>query len=252
LEGNSRLCAFRHLFKHAKDNNDAAGIKKWESIRAKILPKDTSEKVVFAILGMLHIRGKAEWRPYEQASYLFRQATAHRMTAAELATQIGHDEAEIKNMIKAYELMEKHKVVDPNRFSYYVEFSKSKKLDDTKEYLPANFILEEKFTEWVKDDKIPRAEAVRDLPTILKDKSARAKFLNGQVVFEEALEIAKEHHPDTASSFYSKLKRATEAMKNAEELRIKEEVAEDSQKKYLISELAKTSKKFAKAVGINV
>ena len=76
--------------------------------------------------------------------------------------------------------------------------------------------------------------------------------MGGQADFEEALENAKEHHPDTTSSFYSKLKRATEAMSNAEVLRIKDEVALDRQKKYLISELAKTSKKFAKDVGINV
>jgi hypothetical protein len=252
LEGNSRLCAFRHLFKNAKESGDADGMKKWELIRVKILPKDTTEKVVFAILGMLHIRGKAEWRPYEQASYLFRQSNAHRMTPGELATQIGHKEADVRNMIDAYKMMEKYKVTDPNRFSYYVEFAKSRKLEDTKEYLPKNLILEDKFSEWVNDEKIPRAEAVRELPTILKDKSARTQFLNGHVEFEEALDIAKEHHPDAASSFYSKLRKATEAMENAEVLRIKEEVAQDRQKKYLISKLAKTAKGFAKDVGIDV
>src|SRR5207302_4138148 len=113
LEGNSRLCAFRHLLKNATEKGDKDGIRKWSEIRAKVLPKETTEKVVFAILGMLHIRGKAEWRPYEQASYLFRQAETHRLTEAELASQIGHDEAEIKNMIKAYKLMEKYEVADP-------------------------------------------------------------------------------------------------------------------------------------------
>src|SRR5439155_26070635 len=75
LEGNSRLCAFRHLLKNATERDDEAAIHKWSEIRAKVLPDSTTEKEVFAILGMLHIRGKAEWRPYEQASYLFRQQT---------------------------------------------------------------------------------------------------------------------------------------------------------------------------------
>jgi len=249
LEGNSRLCAYRHLLKKAKEEKDTEGIKKWEAIRARILPQETDEKVVFAILGTLHIRGKAEWKPYEQASYLFRQSTAHRLTPAELAAQIGQKEADVKNMIEAYKLMEKYKVTDPSRFSYYVELAKSRKLDEIKEYLPPNFDLEQNFSEWVRNEKFPRAEAVRDLPTILKDKSARTKFLSGNVSFEVALEIAKDRHPETTSSFYSKLKRATEAMKDAEEGRIRDEVLADSQKKHIIRDLAKTAKGFAKSVG---
>jgi hypothetical protein len=250
LEGNSRLCAFRHLLKNATEKGDKEAIRKWSEIRAKVLPGDTTEKVVFAILGMLHIRGKAEWRPYEQASYLFRQQTIHRLTPAELAAQIGHEEAEIKNMIRAYELMEKYAVTDPNRFSYYVEFAKSRKLGDIKEYLPPQFDLEQKFSEWVKDERIPKAELVRELATILKDRSARTKFLSG-IDFDDALELAREHHPDTSSTFYNKLKKATEAMSNAEVLRVREEVARDPQKKYIITQIAKTAKKFAKDVGIN-
>jgi hypothetical protein len=251
LEGNSRLCAFRHLLKNASEKDDKEAIHKWSEIRAKVLPADTTEKVVFAILGMLHIRGKAQWRAYEQASYLFRQKTMHRLTPAELAAQIGYEEGDIKNMIRAYELMEKYSVTDPNRFSYYVEFVKSRKLSDIKEYLPPQIDLEQKFSEWVKNERIPKAELVRDLATILKDKSSRAKFLAG-MDFDDALELAREHHPDTSSTFYNKLRKATEAMSNAEVLRVREEVASEPQKKHLIRDLAKTSKKFAKDVGIEI
>jgi len=251
LEGNSRLCAYRYLLKNTKEKNDQEGIKKWEFIRAKILPKDTDDKTVFAILGMLHIRGKAEWKPYEQASYLFRQATTYRMKPGELAAQIGHGETEVKNMIEAYKHMEKDKITDTNRFSYFLEFAKSRKLADCKEYLPAGMDLGEKFSEWVNDGKFPRGEAVRDLPTIFKDKGARAKFLGGQASFEEALEIAKDRHPEATSSFYSKLKRATEAMNEAEPASVQEEVATDAQKKNIIRDLARTAKRFAKSVGVD-
>ena len=252
LEGNSRLCAYRHLLKDARVTGNKDAITKWSLIRAKLLPNDTNEKVVFAILGTLHIRGKTEWRPYEQASYLFRQANAHGMTHADLATQIGLKDADVKNMIEAYKLMDKNKETDPSRFSYFVEFAKSKKLEDIKEYLPPDLVLEEKFSEWVKDGRFPRAEAVRDLPTILKDKSARNKFLAGTVSFEEALETAKERHPEVASSFYNKLKKATEAMNDAEEARVRQEVSQDAQKKHIVRDLAKTAKKFARSVGVDV
>lgn len=252
LEGNSRLCAYRHLLKHAKEKNDKEAIKKWELIRAKVLPKDTTDRTIFAILGTLHIRGKAEWRPYEQASYLFRQASTYRMNPKELADQIGHSEADVKNMVEAYKLMEQYNITDTNRFSYFLEFAKSRKLADIKECIPVGVDLAERFSQWVRDDKIPRAEAVRDLPTILRDKSTRGKFLDGQVTFEEALEMAKERHPEVTSSFYNKLKRATEAMNDAEPARVQEEVTADTQKKYIIQNLAKTAKRFASSVGVKV
>jgi len=255
LEGNSRLCAYRHLLKNACEKKDPNEIERWSHIRAKLLPDGISDELVFGILGILHIRGKAEWRPYEQASYLHRQKETYKKKESDLAEQIGIKEADVKNMIEAYTLMEKYGVTDPSRFSYYVEFAKSRKLSDlseNKEYLPPNFNLEEQLSEWVSGDKIPRAEAVRDLPNILKDRSARTKFLSGNVGFEEALEIVRDRHPETASSFYSKLKRAKEAMSNAEVLTIKGEISQDSQKRYLIIDLYKTARKFAKDVGIDI
>ncbi len=255
LEGNSRLCAYRHLLKAATQKGDAAEITRWSCIRAKVLAPEVSDELIFKILGILHIRGKAEWKPYEQASYLYRQSHTYKKKAKELADQIGLKEAEVTNMIDAYQMMEKHKVTDPSRFSYYVEYVKSRKLADltaSKEYLPPNFVLEEKFSEWVRDEKIPRAEAVRELPEILKDKSARTKFLAGSACFEEALEIVKDRHPETTSSFFSKLKRATEAMSNAEVLTIKNEVANDNQKRYIVMDLYRTARKFAKDVGIDI
>lgn len=256
LEGNSRLCAYRHLLKNAIEKKDAKAIERWSHIRAKLLPEGISDELIFGILGILHIRGKAEWKPYEQASYLYRQKITYGKRERDLADQIGIKETEVKNMIEAYTLMEKYSVTDPSRFSYYVEFAKSRKLSDLsekKEYFPPNFALEERFSEWVREDKIPRAEAVRDdLPDILKDKSARTKFLSGNAGFEEALEIVRGRHPETTSSFYSKLKRAEEAMSNAEVLTIKGEISQDSQKRYVIVELYRTARKFARDVGIDI
>lgn len=252
LEGNSRLCAYRHLMKNATESGDVDAVNRWSSIRAKVLPDDTSDELIFAILGILHIRGKAEWRPYEQASYLFRQANTFKKKPSDLANQIGIKEADVKNMIEAYQMMERAGVTDPSRFSYYVEFAKSRKIPDIQEYLPPGLVLEDSFSEWIKQEKIPRAEAVRDLPVILKDRSARTKFLSGNVEFEEALEIAKDRHPETTSAFYNKLKKATEAMINGEESRIRDEITHDPQKKHIIRELAKTAKQFAKALNIDV
>lgn len=250
LEGNSRLCAYRHLLNKAKEENDQEAIGRWSRIRAKILPRDVSDEAVFAILGILHIRGKAKWLPYEQASYLYRQSVDFRKTSRELADQIGISEAEVKSSIEAYRMMEENKVTDLSRFSYYLEFVKSRKLKEAAESLPAGQELRPLFVGWVENGEIPKAENVRDLPLILKTKKARKKFLEKEVSFEDALEIAKDRHPEKTSSFYGKLKRATEALDNAEEMRVKEDVDADPTKKFILKKLWKTVNSFCKAVGL--
>jgi len=105
----------------------------------------------------------------------------------------------------------------------------------------------------VDNAEIPKVEHARDLlPIVLKDKKARTKFLNGEVSFEEAVEITKGRHPETTSSFYNKLKRATEALENAEVLRIKQAVENDADKKYILKNLCQTVNKFCRAIGLEV
>ncbi len=250
LEGNSRLCAYRHLLNKAKKKADQDAIAKWSRIRAKILPRDVSEETVFAILGILHIRGKAKWLPYEQASYLYRQSVDFRKAARELADQIGVSEGDVKSSIEAYRMMEEYKITELSTFSFYLTYVTSRKMKEAAKSLPPGQELAPLFVGWVENGEIPKAENVRDLPLIIKDKKARRQFLGKTVSFEEAFEIAKGRHPETTSSFYSKLKRATEALDNAEEMRVKEEVENDTDKKYILNNLLKAVNKFCKAVGL--
>jgi predicted transcriptional regulator len=250
LEGNSRLCAYRRLLRKAKEKNDRDGIARWSRIRAKILPSDVSDEAVFAILGILHIRGKAKWLPYEQASYLRRQSVEYKKAYRELAEQIGVSEAEVRSHIEAYKMMDEYKINDPNKFSYFVEYVKSRKLKEAAQYLPAGEELKPLFVRWVENGEIPKGENVRDLPLVLKDKKARKKFLDKEVSFDDALEIAKDRHPETTSSFYSKLKRAIETLENAEEMRVKQDIESDTDKKYILKNLLRTVNKFCKAIGL--
>ena len=251
LEGNSRLCAYRHLLGKAKKKDDPDGIARWSRVRAKVLPPDVSEETVFAILGILHIRGKAKWSPYEQASYLHRQSVDFRKTFRELAEQIGVSESDVRNSVEAYKIMEQYRVTEPNKFSHYLQLVASRKLKEAAECLPPGQELVPLVVKWVENGEIQKAESVRDqLPMVLKDKKARTKFLNKEVSFEDAVEIAQDRHPETTSSFYNKLKKATEALENAEEMRIKEEIEKDADKKYILKKLCKTVNQFCRAVGL--
>jgi len=251
LEGNSRLCAYRHLLQSAKQKDDGDGIGRWSKIRAKILPSDATEESVFAILGILHIRGKAKWLPYEQASYLHRQSVEFRKGVPELAEQIGISKADVKNHIDAYKMMEEANVTDLSRFSYFLEYVKSRKLKEAAELMPPGRDLDTVFVGLVESGQIPKAENVRDdLPVILMDKKARKKFLDEKASFDEALEIARDRHPETSSSFYRILKRATVALNNGEPMRVKQEVEEDRGKKYILTNLRKAVNGFRRDVGL--
>lgn len=253
LEGNSRLCAYRHLLKKAKEKKDGDGIARWSQIRAKVLRSDVSEEAVFAILGILHIRGKAKWLPYEQASYLYRQSVDYRKTYRDLAEQIGVSESDVRNSVEAYKIMEQYHVTEPNRFSHYLQLVASRKLKEAAECLPPGQELVPLVVEWVESGQIPKAESVRDqLPIVLQDKKARTKFLKKEVSFEDAVEIAQDRHPETTSSFYRKLKKATEALNNAEEMLIRREIENDGDKQWVLKDLCRTVNKFCKAVGLSV
>ena len=55
LEGNSRLAAYRLLYKQDPI--------KWSKIKAIILPKDIPDSTIFALIGQYHIIGRKDWDP---------------------------------------------------------------------------------------------------------------------------------------------------------------------------------------------
>ena len=56
IEGNTRLCCFRHLYDETKDE-------KWRKINCQVLVQELSKKQVNLLLGNEHIVGKIEWIP---------------------------------------------------------------------------------------------------------------------------------------------------------------------------------------------
>lgn len=94
LEGNSRLAAYRILAR-----KDAI---KWGEIKVKILPESISESAIFALLGEYHIIGKKDWAPYEQAGYLYRRHTTHKVPLQTLAHEIGLSSKAISHLIDVY------------------------------------------------------------------------------------------------------------------------------------------------------
>ncbi|HOV23364.1 MAG TPA: hypothetical protein PL107_03740 [Candidatus Marinimicrobia bacterium] len=250
LEGNSRLCAYRHLYKKSEKKNDEDGMLKWSYIRARIIPEETSNEVVFSILGTWHIKGKTQWDTYEKAAYLKRMNTEYSYSLKDIADSISQTEKFVKDHIEAYDLMVANNVYTLDKFSYFYELVKNKKIKELASKEPT---IIPNTIQAIKEDRFKRGEEIRDLPKILKDKKAKKEFFDDKVDFNDALETTKDRHPEHADSFYNNIKKVTtilqsRSIKNIEE--IKEDIKTDKNKKYILEKFYREVNSFCKKVGI--
>jgi len=181
LEGNSRLAAYRFLA--SKDPL------KWSMVKCTILPADIDEKLIFALLGQYHVKGKKDWAPYEKAGFLYRRHRDHKVDLSVIAEEVGITINEGKHLVAVYEFMIKHNDSDRERWSYYDEFLKSAKIRKVREDQSGfdDFVVDQ-----IKKGEIPKAMDLRDkLPTICAGPTKVLKrFIGGTNSFEDAYEAA--------------------------------------------------------------
>jgi len=183
LEGNSRLAAYRLLAQKDQD--------KWESIRARVLPLETSESEVFSLLGEYHMVGKKDWAPFEQAGYLYRRFTKSNVGEKELAAEVGLTKTKVEHLVAVYRFMVEHHERDPKKWSFYDELLKGRRFDNARKIHP-NF--DELIAEKIATGEISNAMALRDeLPNIVKiGGNTLKKFMSGSMDFLTAAEDARQ------------------------------------------------------------
>ena len=157
LEGNSRLAAYRILFKQDPI--------KWSKIKATFLPKDIPESAIFTLIGQYHIIGRKDWDPYEQAGYLFRTVNSSNKTPELLAGELGISLSTINKLISVYEYMLAKEDNNPNKWSYYEELLKNRGIKKAFSEVPG---LEDVIINSIKEGKIKMAIDIRKLGEISK------------------------------------------------------------------------------------
>jgi hypothetical protein len=199
LEGNSRLAAYRFL--SSKDPLQ------WSRIRCTILPTDIDEKLIFALLGQYHVKGKKDWAPYEKAGFLYRRHTDHGVELSTVAAELGIPIGDAKHLTHVYKFMMDHDDCDRDHWSYYDEYLKSSRIKKAREEY-ANFDVF--IVDQVKSNAIPKAMELRDqLPVICTGpKKILKRYVEGKLAFADAYESAV----DAGSENYAlkKLKRFKE------------------------------------------
>ncbi len=191
IEGNSRLAAYRCL-----SREDPI---KWGKVKATLLPEPVESLVIDVLLGQYHLKGKTEWPPYEQAGYLYRRVNNHGFTVAELAAELGLGKKRIKQMIDTYSFMVERGDNQRDRWSYYDEYIKSRRIARAREKLPG---LDSLVVSKIQSGEIKRAQDLRDMLPVICSSPGKAldKFVTEKLDFEEAFELAA-HRGGTHASY---------------------------------------------------
>lgn len=186
LEGNSRLAAYRILME-----KDAIA---WGKVKCKALPENVGDDVAFAILAD-HISGKKDWKPYEQAGYLYRRNKNHNVPIGQIASDMGLSVRNVNFLIEVYSFMLEKGDTNIDRWSYYYEYLRCSKVKKAREKYPD---LDDVVVEKIKSNEIPKAVDLRDkLKVILSAKpSTVAKFVSGERTFEKSYDSARDQGHD--------------------------------------------------------
>jgi len=184
LEGNSRLAAYRILAQ-----KDAI---KWGYVKCTILPSDIADDLIFALLGQYHIIGQKDWAPFEQAGYLWRRCKQHGIAADKIGKEMGIAVRTINHYIEIYQFMVDHNEEDPDRWSYYEEYLKSRKVQKTRQENPQ---LDKIIVAKIKSGEIKKAVDMRDkaVKVIAVGGKTLRKFMDKKNSLEECYDSAVEH-----------------------------------------------------------
>tara|TARA_Y100000310_G_C20692351_1_gene823158 strand:+ start:76 stop:1089 length:1014 start_codon:yes stop_codon:yes gene_type:complete len=233
IEGNTRLVIHKELVQEEGDD-------RYSLINCIILPEKIDEEDKDHIRLVSHLRGNADWDVYERAKYLYRLYENQKYTLEELSKITKLSEIDIRQDIDAYKIMEnqfKEKYPEQeviNKFSYFKEYIKDKKL----RYLMEEFKMNElDFCDWVGQKKIERAMDVRKIYGVLAEPESRKVFIKKDL--ERAREVLKDLIPETSDKIYkimSDLSKRIGKMSIDESLEIKNK---KSKRRKIVEELNK-------------
>ncbi len=193
LEGNTRLCCYRHLFGQTKD-------KKWRFIRAQIILDKLSQDDIYRLLCSEHIDGKIEWDPYEKGNLFHKMHTEDMKSIEDISKLTKESRDSIRKMIKAYKLMVNSGERNKKRFSYFLELVKSSGI---KKYKTKDPEVEQKIIGLIQEGKFKDAQDLRKVPVVLEDKKSKKRLFEENKNFDDVYDYLKKKNPLIGTNFYS-------------------------------------------------
>lgn len=189
IEGNTRL----QIYKDFVQKNVPG---EWSQITALVYEGLTKVEK-HSIRLQSHLVGPRDWDPYSKAKYLYQLSEIEMLPMNSIVNMCGGNKNEITKAIDAYKYMK----------MYYEPYAKSRGLEpDTRDYskfrehenariksaIQHKGYPENQFAKWVVDENIDKAQSVRLIPAIMRNKEALDTFLKGNLTEAETVLRAAE------------------------------------------------------------
>lgn len=168
LEGNTRLCCYRHLFEETKDPM-------WTQARCNVITDSLTKSEIYRLLCTEHIEGKIDWNAYDKANMYRKMKDDDDMTLEQISELSGESSATVGNKIRAYKLMVENGVIDKEKYSHFEQLVLNGEIRAIKKDLDPD--IEDKVIKGIKNGTIRTAPDVRLIPSIYKHKEARKRFM---------------------------------------------------------------------------
>lgn len=233
LEGNQRTVATRHLRAKEPNNPQFANVPAW------VFGADLSDAETAVLLAELHVAGKDEWRPYEQAKHIFDLSDIYGKSQDWIATKLRLSKSQVGQKMLAYQALNEYlkdaqdtdlKAI--NKFSFFEELMKKRPL---KEQYTADPEFKKRFQQWVKHDKLIDAKDVRKLPDVLESSDALQALENDGIKAAERILITE--NPELGSDLFASIKKATEYINGAPQTELKALKSGDAKKLKIVRDL---------------
>jgi hypothetical protein len=209
-EGNCRTVVYRKL--REKFPADP----RWQTIPARVLPADITDRQIAILLGELHVGGKNKWSAFEKAGHIHELAMRHGLVQDEIAKLLRTSKTAVNHNIHAFGAL-KHRYMPQypgtgavHKFSYFYEAYKDQTLRDWFKDSPDGL---ERFVRWVGTEKIARGAEVRELRDIVVNARALAAFEEGGR--DAARKILEHDRPELTSPLFELMLKMTDALDQA-------------------------------------
>lgn len=189
IEGNTRLQIYKDFVEKCVPGE-------WTHITALVYEGLTKVEK-HSIRLQSHLVGPRDWDPYSKAKYLYQLSEIEMLPLNSIINMCGGNKNEITKAIDAYKYMK----------TYYEPYAKSKGLEpDTRDYskfreyenariksaIQYKGYEANQFAKWVVDENVDKAQSVRLIPAIMKNKEALEAFLRGNLTDAETVLRAAE------------------------------------------------------------
>lgn len=248
IEGNTRLCCYRHLYNECKESGKKEEENKWRSIDCWILLQEIDKMQLYRLLCSEHITGKIEWDTYEKGNLLTKMTDEDNIPYEEIKNMTGLSIPTISYHIQAFKTMVKENMTDKRKYSYLVEVYKNAEIRKLKTREPK---IVEKIVTAIKNDQFRDAKDVRKVPHIYKDKSSRKRLFEYRENCDQVFIDLKSKIPTIDSLFMRAVEDITNRMRTLTREE-RDQISKSDRQKYKIMKLAKESVNLCRELNIEI